>query len=69
MWIYRNQGNIYEVGYMDFHSESNMPTYSLFQVVETWGTRKEAREAVNYLNGGSAKVEVSGTVDIGNVGL
>lgn len=69
MWIYRNQGNIYQVGYMDFHSESNMPTYSLFEVVETYGTRQEAREAVNYLNGGTPKVEVPGTVDIGTTGL
>lgn len=66
MWIYKmkseNEKDVWEVGYMEMvYGQDGVP-YHQFISVEPYDTKAEARKAVNYLNGGSPEVEVTGVV-------
>jgi len=75
MWVYQK-----EVG-TEFNSDTGKAErverwnvgYFLpsggFQETEIYKTIWEAREAVNFLNGGNMQVDIAGTVDIGTTGL
>lgn len=63
---------VYQVGYLALVSETSpqlgsahLITISEFIVVEELPERETARRSVNFLNGGSPDVWVSGKVDIG----
>mgnify|MGYP001558274839 CR=1 FL=1 len=78
MWLYKKeykddwtsestiQKEVFQVGYMETYYEGHEILQG-FYPVEEYNTVGEARDAVNFLNGGRQRLR-RGTVDIGTTG-